>query len=213
MSIPNLLTALRFVAVPVFAWLYLAGHHGAALAVFIAAGVTDVLDGALARALKQFTRLGAIMDPVADKALALSALALLTWSALLPKWLLGLALFRDVCIFLAIALLGWTGRTFEMRPTRFGKYATFFLLATIVLALTQEAHRAGQVASPALQALVLVDALCLFASWAQYLAILIGLMRKPRAAPPGKLGVGFFANAIAGRRDSAGGTAPHEGAR
>lgn len=198
-SIPNILTGLRLLGVPIFAWLYLRGEHRTALLVFIAAGITDVLDGVLARALKQFTRLGAVMDPLADKALALVALVLLTYSALLPPWLLALALFRDACIFAAIWLLTRTGRSYEVRPTRFGKYATFFLVATTVLALVQEAHSPARAASPALQALCLTTGLCLFLSWAQYLALLVRLMRRPPDVTPGRL-AGPLANAIAGPR-------------
>jgi cardiolipin synthase len=212
-SIPNVLTGLRLVAVPVFAWLYLSGRHGAALGVFVAAAVTDVLDGVLARALRQFTRWGAVMDPLADKALALVALALLTWSALLPPWLLGLALFKDACIFTAIWLLTKTGRTYEVRPTRFGKYTAFFLVATIVLALWQEARAPSQAASPALLALCLITGLCVVLSWAQYLALLVVLMRKPPDAAARKLSPGWLANAIAGPRMQAKASAGAQAAR
>lgn len=200
MSIPNILTGLRLLSVPLFAALYLGGRHRAALAVFIAAGVTDLLDGALARALRQFTRWGAVMDPLADKLLALVSLAILTYSALLPPWLLGLSLFRDACIFAAIYLLTKTGRTYEVRPTRFGKYSTFLLVATIVLALAQEAEAPARAATPLLQSVVLITALVLLLSWAQYLGLLLVLMRKPPDAPAGALRKGWLANAIAGRR-------------
>ncbi|MFL5405072.1 MAG: CDP-alcohol phosphatidyltransferase family protein, partial [Myxococcales bacterium] len=63
MNVPNLLTGLRLLAVPVFVWFFLQGHHRAALAVFVGALITDWLDGVLARALKQFTQLGALLDP------------------------------------------------------------------------------------------------------------------------------------------------------
>src|SRR5207244_1525244 len=86
----------------------------------MAAMVTDVLDGIAARALKQFTRIGAIMDPVADKLIGLTALGLLCWSHRLPVWLLYLLLFREACIFSAIAILTRTGHAYAIRPTRFG---------------------------------------------------------------------------------------------
>ena len=72
------------------------------------------------------------MDPVADKLIGLTALGLLCWSHRLPVWLLYLLLFREACIFSAIAILTRTGHAYAIRPTRFGKYATFFLPATIV---------------------------------------------------------------------------------
>src|SRR3954470_8879166 len=93
MNVPNALTALRIVAVPVFIGLFLTGHSGGALAVFMGAMVTDVLDGIAARALKQFTRIGAIMDPIADKLMGVAALGLLCWSHRLPMWLLWLRVF------------------------------------------------------------------------------------------------------------------------
>jgi cardiolipin synthase len=176
-NVPNALTALRLLAVPVFVWLFVAGRIGGALAVFCVAMVTDVLDGIAARALKQFTRIGAIMDPVADKLMGVTALGLLCWSHRLPAWILYLLLFRETCIFSAIAILTRTGRAYAIRPTRFGKYATFFLTATIVFGLVQGAREAGT--TPALIALALVAAECIVVSWGQYLAIFIDLMRKP----------------------------------
>ena len=180
MNVPNTLTALRLLAVPVFIWLYASGRAGAALAVFVGAMATDWLDGMAARVLKQFTRTGALLDPIADKVLGASALALLCWSHRLPWWLLGLLLFREVCIFSAIAILDRTGRRFEVRPTRFGKYSTAFLSATILFALVQGAREVG--VTPAEIALALAAAQCILISWAQYLAIFIDLMRRPPRA-------------------------------
>lgn len=177
MNVPNTLTALRLVAVPIFIALFLQGHLGAALGVFVGAMITDVLDGIAARALKQFTRLGAAMDPIADKLMGLAALGLLCWSHRLPMWMLYLLIFREVCIFSAIAILTQTGRRYLIRPTRFGKYATFFLTGTIIFALVQGARDVGT--TPALISLALMAAQCIAVSWAQYLAMFIDLMRRP----------------------------------
>jgi len=179
-NVPNSLTALRIAAVPVFVVLFLSGRLGAALAVFVGAMITDMLDGIAARALKQFTRIGAILDPLADKLIGLTALGLLCWSRRLPMWLLALLVFREVCIFSAIAILDRTGRSYAIRPTRFGKYSTAFLSATILLALVQGAR---DVATSAAEiALALVAAQCVIISWAQYLAMFIELMRRPPQA-------------------------------
>jgi cardiolipin synthase len=177
MNVPNFLTGLRLVAVPVFVILFLSGWLGAALAVFIGAMITDWLDGIAARMLRQFTAIGAILDPLADKLLGLSALVLLCLSRRLPMWLLCLLIFREVCIFSAIAILNRTGRSYAMRPTRFGKYSTAFLSATIIFALAQAAWKVP--AGPGLISLAMVSALCIVVSWAQYLGIFIGLMRRP----------------------------------
>jgi cardiolipin synthase len=180
-NVPNFLTSLRLAAIPVFVALFLSGRLGAALAVFVGAMITDLLDGIAARVLKQFTALGAILDPVADKLISLAVLVLLCWSRRLPRWLLGLLIFREICIFAAIAILTATGRTYVIRPTRFGKYATAFLAATMILALVQGAR--GVPGGPALIALSLVSAQCIFLSWAQYLATFIDLMRhRPQSA-------------------------------
>lgn len=177
MNVPNTLTALRLLAVPVFIWLYASGRLGAALAVFVGAMITDWLDGVAARMLKQFTRIGALLDPIADKMLGLAALGLLCWSHRLPYWMLWLLVFREVCIFSAIAILDGTGRSYDIRPTRFGKYSTAFLYATVLFALVQQARAVGK--SPAEIALALVSAQCIVISWAQYLAMFIELMRRP----------------------------------
>jgi cardiolipin synthase len=176
-NVPNTLTALRLFAVPVFVILFLYGRLGAALAVFVGAMITDWLDGIAARMLKQFTAIGAIMDPIADKLLGLAGLVLLCWSHRLPRWLLWLLIFREICIFSAIGILTRAGRSYAIRPTRFGKYSTAFLSVTIIFALVQGARDVP--AGPALIALALTSALCIFVSWAQYLGIFINLMRRP----------------------------------
>lgn len=179
LNVPNVLTFARLVAVPVFAWLFLQGRLGIALLVFIGAELTDVLDGVLARALRQFTRLGAVLDPVADKLLGLTALSLLTYTQRLPLWLFAAALFRDVCIAAAVYLLTRSGRTFPARPTRFGKYATFFMGATVLVALIHGAEPTGPAGEAAIFALSIVTTECLAVSWAQYLSWWIKLMQKP----------------------------------
>lgn len=182
MNVPNFLTGLRIAAVPVFVACFLSGRLGVALLVFVGAMVTDVLDGIAARALKQFTALGARLDPLADKLMGLAALLLLCFTHRLPVWLLWLTVFREVCIFSAIGILTHTGRSYAVRPTRFGKYATFFLAAATVFALVQAARQAGM--TPALMALTLVAAQCVLVSWAQYLAMFVGLMRAGPSRSP-----------------------------
>jgi cardiolipin synthase len=180
MNVPNFLTGLRLAAIPVFIALFVSGRLGAALGVFLGAMLTDWLDGIAARALKQFTALGAILDPVADKLISVSALVLLCWSRRLPLWLLWVLIFRELCIFAAVAILTSTGRSYVVRPTRFGKYATAFLGAAMIFALLQGARDVP--AGPMLIPLALISAECMVISWGQYLAIFIDLMRRPPQA-------------------------------
>jgi len=96
----------------------------------------------------------------------------------LPRWLLWMLVFRELCIFSAIAILTRAGRSYAIRPTRFGKYATAFLAAASIFALVQGARQVEP--GPLLIALALVAAECIVVSWAQYLAIFIALMRRPQ---------------------------------
>jgi cardiolipin synthase len=138
-AIPNLLTYVRILAIPAFLWAYLRGDAGLALVLFIGAAATDGLDGFLARVLRQQTRLGEILDPVADKALTLAAAGVLVVHGRIPVWLLGLVLLRDGAIAVAVAVLRWSRRRLPNAPTRFGKYATFTLAAALTFALVHEA--------------------------------------------------------------------------
>lgn len=134
MNLPNSITVVRILLVPAFAWLHWVERPLAALVVFATAALSDGLDGFLARRLGQQTRLGAILDPIADKFLTLTGLVLLVHAALVPYWLLVAALFRDLVV-LTVGILSRRGKHLEPAPTRTSKFATFTLMAAIVLAL------------------------------------------------------------------------------
>jgi cardiolipin synthase len=169
LNLPNALTALRLVLAPTFLVLYVQGDRVRALAAFAAAAATDLLDGLVARVLRQHTRLGAFLDPIADKVLAACALFALAASRRLPLWLPLVVVVRDVFQLAGAAILRSQHHRIPIAPTRIGKYATFALAATVVVALAGEfgaippAPAAGFVA-----ALGLLAAQCLVVSWAQY---------------------------------------------
>ncbi|RLA89883.1 MAG: CDP-diacylglycerol--glycerol-3-phosphate 3-phosphatidyltransferase, partial [Deltaproteobacteria bacterium] len=98
MTIPNFLTILRILLTPVLVILLLEGRLSEALFVFIIAGVTDALDGLIARLYKQKTRLGAFLDPLADKLLLVTTYVILAVQGLVPSWLTVIVLSRDVLI-------------------------------------------------------------------------------------------------------------------
>src|SRR5512134_156683 len=135
LTLANALTALRIVLAPVFLVLYVEGARLRALAAFAAAAATDVLDGLVARALHQQTRLGAILDPAADKLLAACALVALAATGRLPTWLPVLVISRDLAQVGGAMLLRTAHRPVPVAPTRIGKYATVAIAATVVLAL------------------------------------------------------------------------------
>ncbi len=138
LTVPNLLTLLRLVLVPVFLVLLWMGKPSWALACFAGAAITDGLDGLLARVLDQRSPLGALMDPVADKVLLFAALTALVLSNHLPAWLWTGVVMRD----LFLTGVAWTVRRRHLRidvtPSRVGKYATFSLSLLIVLVLLNE---------------------------------------------------------------------------
>lgn len=133
-TVPNALTALRLVLAPVFLWLYASGRVDRALPVFAVAAASDLLDGLVARLLRQHSRLGEILDPIADKLLAFCALVALAWAGRVPVWLPALVVGRDAVIVAGAFLLQALGVAHRLRviPTRAGKYATFALALLVV---------------------------------------------------------------------------------
>ena len=136
LNIPNFLTLLRIVAIPLFLILLEDYRYGEALAVFVAAGITDGLDGAIARLTHTKTTLGAYLDPAADKLLLLSAFIALGFMHAVPRWLAVVVISRDVVIVLGYFLLFMlTQRTMQVQPSVFGKLSTFLQLTAVALVL------------------------------------------------------------------------------
>jgi cardiolipin synthase (CMP-forming) len=187
LNLANALTALRVVLAPVFLVLYVEGGRLRALAAFAAAAATDVLDGLVARALRQQTRLGAFLDPIADKFLAACALVALAATGRLPVWLPVLVISRDAAQLLGAAFLRTTHHTVPVAPTRIGKYATVGLAMAVVLALADDfgADPGGDL-GPFVIAFALLAAECVALSFAQYTLFFVRAIhdRPPRAGGP-----------------------------
>jgi len=136
--------------------------------VFLAASVTDALDGLLARLLDQRTKLGAFLDPLADKVLMGAALIVLFLENEAPLWMVVLVAFRDGSMALGAVVVKRKGLELPSRPSRVGKYAAFALTCFIVLGLVDETFTD----SPLLHAWLLVagyfTGLCVAISTAQY---------------------------------------------
>jgi cardiolipin synthase len=178
LNLANALTVLRIVLAPVFLVLYVEGERVRALAAFAAAAATDVLDGLVARALRQATRLGAFLDPIADKFLAACALIALAATGRLPAWLPALVVTRDAAQLLGAAVLRTLHHPVPVAPTRIGKYATFALALTVVLALAGDfgAYPGGEL-GPFVVAFALLAAECLVISFVQYSLFFLRALR------------------------------------
>ena len=136
----NQLTILRIVFVPVFIILLAYREIGWALGTFVIAGLTDVLDGVIARRFGQKTSIGAVLDPLADKLLMTSSIVILSlpqmeFHTMIPRWLMIIILFRDVFILLVslivVLMVGW--RVFT--PTPYGKASTVMQVLMVLAVL------------------------------------------------------------------------------
>jgi cardiolipin synthase len=134
LNIPNLLSFLRIALVPVFLWLLLEELFLAAITVLAVAGLTDFLDGFLARKLNQTTKLGKMLDPVADRLYIFATLLALSATGYVPWWLAGLVILRDFLMLVSLPILASVG--YRSLPVHYlGKASTFALLYSFPLLL------------------------------------------------------------------------------
>jgi cardiolipin synthase (CMP-forming) len=139
-TIPNALSVLRLLGVPVFLWLLLGPHADlAALLVLAGAGITDWLDGVLARALHQTSALGALLDPAADRLYILTTLLGLVLRHIIPWWLAAVLIGRDLLLLLTVPGLRRIGLS-ALPVNYLGKAATFALLYAFPLLLIGAYH-------------------------------------------------------------------------
>jgi len=131
LSIPNLITLGRILMVPVVVWAIASGTMWIAFVLFLAAGVSDAVDGYLAKRFHMTTELGAYLDPLADKALIVSIYLTLGISGLIPQWLVILVVSRDIMIVGAVMLSWLVGTPVKVKPLLVSKLNT---VAQIVFA-------------------------------------------------------------------------------
>lgn len=134
-TLPNVITLGRLCAVPAAVWLMLHHRLDIAFLVFVGAGISDALDGWLARVRNARSALGALMDPVADKALLVSVYATLAAIGILPDWLAILVVFRDLLIVGGFVVLWLLGISRRIRPLLISKANTAAQIALAALAL------------------------------------------------------------------------------
>jgi len=136
-NLPNLLTLARLFSVPVAVWLILDKSYGAAFWLFVAAGLTDALDGYIAKRFDRRTRLGALLDPAADKTLLAGVYLTLGFAGQLPAWLVALVVTRDLLIVLGFALIRTTSATRQFDPLYISKVNTLMQIALVGFVLAR----------------------------------------------------------------------------
>ena len=150
LNLANLFTTVRLVLVPFIIRAVLGGRSGRALALFVLAGLTDVLDGAAARRLGQATTGGAYLDPIADKFLLCGVFVALAMAGAVPVWFVVLVFGRDLYILVAALILMLATPLRRFPPSRWGKASTFFQIATAVAWMTRSAAPAPAVNAAAI---------------------------------------------------------------
>ncbi|MEA2897707.1 MAG: hypothetical protein QOJ84_3322 [Bradyrhizobium sp.] len=135
LSIPNIITLGRIILVPFIVWAIASNQMEIAFAIFIVAGVSDAVDGFLAKRFNMASELGALLDPLADKALLVSIyVALGIWGAV-PRWIVILVVSRDIMIVSAVIVSWLLGKPIPMKPLMVSKLNTVAQVAFAALVL------------------------------------------------------------------------------
>ncbi len=140
-NIPNLLTLTRILLLPVFAATIIYGEYQYSLILFIAASVTDVLDGLIARITKQITYFGTILDPVADKFFIVTTFVLMSIYGLLPKWITIVVISKEIIVITGTIIVYFVTNKLVIEPSFLGKCSSacqFFLIGLVLLLLNME---------------------------------------------------------------------------
>jgi cardiolipin synthase len=140
-DLPNIITFLRFLLLPPVVLLLLNRRYDAALLVFALAGFSDALDGYLAKRYHWTSRLGALLDPLADKLMLVSGFVTLGWLGLIPPWLVALIILRDVVIVTGAIVYHLRIEKLEAAPSGVSKLNTFAQILLILAVMFSQAFR------------------------------------------------------------------------
>ena len=143
MNIPNVITLGRVILVPVIFWLLVSGNTKAAFIAFVCAGISDAVDGYLAKRFKLQTELGAYLDPMADKLLITSVYIALGVAAKLPSWLVIAVVSRDILIVVAVLLAWVVDKPLKIKPLAVSKANTLSQIILAALVLADEGFNLG----------------------------------------------------------------------
>ena len=135
MNIPNLISLARILLVPVIVWAIASNEMQVAFGLFVVAGLSDLVDGFLAKQFRMATELGAYLDPLADKAMLVSIYVTLGIVEAVPRWLVILVVSRDIMIVAAVIVSWLFDKPVEMRPSKVSKLNTAAQVAYAALVL------------------------------------------------------------------------------
>ncbi|MHA1523583.1 MAG: CDP-alcohol phosphatidyltransferase family protein [Alphaproteobacteria bacterium] len=169
MSLPNMITLGRMVLVPFVVWLIISGQNQWAFWLFLLAGISDAVDGFIAKQFNQATLLGAYLDPLADKLLLVSIYVTFGVVEILPPWLVILVVSRDVLVVLGLVVTWLLDRPIQIRPLMISKINTTLQIALAGFALGRLGY--GLRLSEIQDTLVILVALLAFASLAAYFVV------------------------------------------
>lgn len=182
MTIPNMLTVGRILLTPVLVWLIVKGRLTYAALLFFIAGMSDAVDGFIARQFNQKSRFGAYVDPLADKILLVSSFIALWYAGKIPLWLVAITVGRDLLILSGFFYLYFSGLRVEMRPLVVSKATTFFQLLTIFALLGSELAPLPGAAYSSL--FLITAALSIYSGW-RYVSIGMSLTDARRGGDAG----------------------------
>lgn len=135
LTIPNALTILRILLIPVIVGFLVYDHFDYALVTLVIAALTDALDGSIARMANQKTQFGAYLDPLADKLLLMTTFITFSWLDMVPVWSVIVVVSRDAILLTGTLLASLTDTKIDASPSVLGKATTLFQLAYIILVL------------------------------------------------------------------------------
>jgi len=138
MTLPNLITTLRIILTPIFVIYLMRENFLAALVVFIIAGLSDGADGLIARWFNQKSKMGAFLDPLADKILLVAAFVVLSVRHFIPSWLTVMAISRDILILLGVLIMFLNRMDIAIRPSIVSKVTTCLQLGTVFMVLSKD---------------------------------------------------------------------------
>ncbi len=175
LNLPNLISLGRLLLVPLAIWLILGGHYAAAFWVFVAAGVSDALDGFIAKRFNRRTRLGALLDPIADKTLLVSVYVTLGLAHQLWTSVVILVVFRDVMIVGGFLLIQAIAPPKQYDPLYISKINTGLQIALVAFVLARlglgtDSGICDRVLSLAVMATTVLSGLSYLVRWARILA-------------------------------------------